>query len=91
MHRLNQLTIEAERQRQSGENMRDCNEICDALGSQASALTCAGLSGWVSLILIDLSQVTDVVVSDRRWASEILPYRTRHWRPCEYFKLELIN
>ncbi|KAJ7806617.1 hypothetical protein B0H14DRAFT_2610366 [Mycena olivaceomarginata] len=36
------LTIEAERQRQSGENIRDCDEICDALGSQASARTCAG-------------------------------------------------
>ncbi|KAJ7848034.1 hypothetical protein B0H14DRAFT_2583257 [Mycena olivaceomarginata] len=31
------LTIEAENQRQSGENIRDCDEICDALGSQASA------------------------------------------------------
>ncbi|KAJ7848027.1 hypothetical protein B0H14DRAFT_2768587 [Mycena olivaceomarginata] len=31
------LTIEAENQRKSGENIRDCNEICDALGSQASA------------------------------------------------------
>ncbi|KAJ7663510.1 hypothetical protein B0H14DRAFT_3076087 [Mycena olivaceomarginata] len=31
------LTIEAENQRQSGENIRDCDEICDALGSQWSA------------------------------------------------------
>ncbi|KAJ7848003.1 hypothetical protein B0H14DRAFT_2768532 [Mycena olivaceomarginata] len=31
------LTIEAENQRKSGENIRDCDEICDALGSQASA------------------------------------------------------
>ncbi|KAJ7848010.1 hypothetical protein B0H14DRAFT_3453370 [Mycena olivaceomarginata] len=30
-------TLEAEKQRQSGENIRDCDEICDALGSQASA------------------------------------------------------
>ncbi|KAJ7847994.1 hypothetical protein B0H14DRAFT_2583216 [Mycena olivaceomarginata] len=33
----NLRTIEAENQRQSGENIRDCDEICDALGSQASA------------------------------------------------------
>ncbi|KAJ7806589.1 hypothetical protein B0H14DRAFT_2610343 [Mycena olivaceomarginata] len=31
------LTIEAEHQRQSGENIRDCDEICEALGSQSSA------------------------------------------------------
>jgi hypothetical protein len=86
MHRIHQVTIEAEIQRKWGENIRDCDEICDAFGSQ-SARTCTGRSGWVSLVLIDLSQVNDVVVSDRRWASEILPYRTRHWRPCEYFKL----
>jgi hypothetical protein len=55
MHRLNQLTIEAERQRQSGENIRDCDEICDAFGSQASARTCAGRSRWGALILIDLA------------------------------------
>jgi hypothetical protein len=77
MHGLNQLTIEAERQRQSVENIRDCQEICDALGSQASARTLAGRSGWLSLILIDLYQVDDVVLG-RRWTSEILPYRTRH-------------
>jgi hypothetical protein len=90
MHRLNQLTIEAENQRKSGENIRDCDEICDALGSQASARTCMDPSGWLSLNLVDLSQVDDVV-SGRRWATEILPYRTRHWRLCEYFKLESIN
>ncbi|KAJ7848015.1 hypothetical protein B0H14DRAFT_3673998 [Mycena olivaceomarginata] len=31
------VTIEAEIQRKSGENIRDCDEICDALGSQSSA------------------------------------------------------
>ncbi|KAJ7307708.1 hypothetical protein DFH08DRAFT_1088644 [Mycena albidolilacea] len=31
------LTIEAEKQRQSCENIRDCDEICDALSSQSSA------------------------------------------------------
>ncbi|KAJ7307679.1 hypothetical protein DFH08DRAFT_824205 [Mycena albidolilacea] len=30
------LTIEAENQRQSGANIRDCDEICDALGSQSA-------------------------------------------------------
>ncbi|KAJ7848032.1 hypothetical protein B0H14DRAFT_3674026 [Mycena olivaceomarginata] len=37
MYRLHQLTIEAKRQCQSGENIRDCDEIRNALGSQASA------------------------------------------------------
>ncbi|KAJ7307673.1 hypothetical protein DFH08DRAFT_1051542 [Mycena albidolilacea] len=31
------LTIKAENQRKSGENIRDCDEICDALGSQSAA------------------------------------------------------
>ncbi|KAJ7307723.1 hypothetical protein DFH08DRAFT_824250 [Mycena albidolilacea] len=31
------VTIENENQRKSGENIRDCDEICHALGSQASA------------------------------------------------------
>ncbi|KAJ7307690.1 hypothetical protein DFH08DRAFT_944590 [Mycena albidolilacea] len=39
------LTIEAEKQRKSGENIRDCDEICDALGSQASARTSTTSSG----------------------------------------------
>ncbi|KAJ7847997.1 hypothetical protein B0H14DRAFT_2583218 [Mycena olivaceomarginata] len=30
------VTMEAEKQRKSGENIRNCNEICDALGSQSS-------------------------------------------------------
>jgi hypothetical protein len=55
MHCLNQLAIEAENQRQSGENIRDCDEICDALGSQSSARTSADRSGWGALILIDLA------------------------------------
>ncbi|KAJ7806611.1 hypothetical protein B0H14DRAFT_3767690, partial [Mycena olivaceomarginata] len=32
------LTIEPDNQRKSGENIRDCDEICDALSSQSSAL-----------------------------------------------------
>ncbi|KAJ7848024.1 hypothetical protein B0H14DRAFT_3674016 [Mycena olivaceomarginata] len=31
------VTLENENQRKSGENIRDCDEICDALGSQWSA------------------------------------------------------
>jgi hypothetical protein len=66
MHCFNQLTIEAENLRRSGANIRESDEICDALGSQSSARTCAGRSEWIALILIDLSQVSDVALA-RRW------------------------
>ncbi|KAJ7307658.1 hypothetical protein DFH08DRAFT_975481 [Mycena albidolilacea] len=37
MHDFNQLTIKAENLRRSGANIRECDEICDAVGSQSSA------------------------------------------------------